>query len=368
VWVVDETRPVLRCTNVWNTDDTAELPALKEFARISKTFFFTVGKGLPGRVWQNKSVYYIKDVVTDPNFPRAHWALKSNLHHAMGLSLFFEKEFVGVIEFFMSNAVTFRGYLKNTLTDISNQLGIFIGREKAQQKVFEGLKSIKTIGALISEFKKAKEEAESADKLKSAFVANMSHELRTPLNAILGYSEMMEEDAKESGQKEYADNLNKVIDAGKHLLCLINNVLDLSKLEAGKIELLLEDINIAQMAKELTVLALPLVEKNHNRFKLIISPELDKMHTDGVRVRQAILNLISNAGKFTENGDISLEITPVHQAQEEWVQFIVTDTGVGIRAEKLEQLFQVFFQIDASTTRKYGGTGLGLFLTRQFFL
>jgi signal transduction histidine kinase len=212
----------------------------------------------------------------------------------------------------------------------------------------------------------AKEAAETANQSKSVFLANMSHELRTPLNAIIGYSEMLEEDAQASGQKEFVSDLQKIRSSGKHLLGLINDVLDLSKVEAGKMKLFLETFDVANLIEEVMATATPLVEKNGNRLEVHCAEDVGQIREDITKVRQVLLNLLSNAAKFTENGLVSLQVARESDVTGSWVVFRIRDTGIGMTPEQTAKLFQAFTQADGSTMRKYGGTGLGLALSRKF--
>ncbi len=217
------------------------------------------------------------------------------------------------------------------------------------------------------EVAKTKEAAETANKTKSLFLANMSHELRTPLNAILGYSEMLQEEAVERQLVgEFGADLEKINGAGKHLLALINDILDLSKIEAGKMELFLETFDLTTMIDEVASTIRPMVEKNANTLHIQRAPDLGAMHADQIKVRQGLFNLLSNAVKFTHEGNITLEADRESIDHKEWIMFRVTDTGIGLSPEQIVKLFTDFTQADATTTRKFGGTGLGLALTRRF--
>ncbi|MBE9121181.1 PAS domain-containing protein [Tychonema sp. LEGE 07199] len=208
--------------------------------------------------------------------------------------------------------------------------------------------------------------AEAASRAKSTFLANMSHELRTPLNAIIGYSEMLQEEALESGLKNIIPDTQKIRNAGKHLLTLINDILDLSKIEAGRMELYLEEFDIGNLIEEVVATLHPLVEKNHNQLQVSYSPNLGIMYADLTKVRQILFNLLSNALKFTEGGTVLLSATREPAGGSDWVYLQVSDTGIGMSVGQQQSLFQPFVQGDASTTRKYGGTGLGLTISRLF--
>jgi signal transduction histidine kinase/CheY-like chemotaxis protein len=208
----------------------------------------------------------------------------------------------------------------------------------------------------------ARDAAETANKAKSTFLASMSHELRTPLNAIIGYGEMLIEDAQDDGRDENAADLQKIVGAGKHLLGLINDILDLEKVAAGKMVVHCENVAVEEVVRDVTSTVKPLVEKNGNALAVTIEPGFGTIWADAQKLRQCLLNLLSNASKFTDKGTIALGVK--HDGGR--IAFAVTDTGIGMTPEQLGKLFQPFTQADSSTSRKYGGTGLGLALTKTF--
>jgi signal transduction histidine kinase/DNA-binding response OmpR family regulator len=213
---------------------------------------------------------------------------------------------------------------------------------------------------------KAKEASEAANQTKSLFLANMSHELRTPLNAIVGYSEMLQEEAAEKNLDSFVSDLEKINGAGRQLLGLINDILDLSKIEAGKMELFLEDFDLLELIEEVSATIQPMVKQNANELKIECAANLGEMHGDQVKVRQALFNLLSNATKFTHEGFITLNAKREVMNSQDWITFKVSDTGIGLSEDQILNLFQNFTQADPSTTKRFGGTGLGLALTRQF--
>ena len=211
----------------------------------------------------------------------------------------------------------------------------------------------------------ARDQALEASRAKTVFLANMSHELRTPMNAILGYSEMLIEDAGLMSSEEVAADLQKIRNAGKHLLALINDVLDLSKIESGKMTLHHESFLIGELVQDIVSTIEPIALKNHNRIVVHCPAEIGAMYSDAMKVRQSLMNLLSNACKFSQNSVIDLVISTQSHEREEYVSFAVCDRGIGMTSDQIAKLFQAFVQADESTTRKYGGTGLGLMISRR---
>ncbi len=214
----------------------------------------------------------------------------------------------------------------------------------------------------------AREQADAANRTKSQFLANMSHELRTPLNAIIGYAEILQDDAADSGREESIPDLQKIEAAGRHLLGLINDILDLSKIEAGRMDVFIEDVAIAVIVDEVRAIVLPLAARNGNRFEVVAAADIGSLRTDRTKLKQSLLNLLSNAAKFTKDGCLTLAIERIAQEGRPMVRFAVRDTGIGMDTEQMGRIFEAFSQADASTTKKYGGTGLGLAITRHFCL
>jgi signal transduction histidine kinase/CheY-like chemotaxis protein len=218
-----------------------------------------------------------------------------------------------------------------------------------------------------ADLEKARDDADSANRAKSQFLASMSHELRTPLNAIIGYSEMLIEEADDLGAAEFVPDLEKIRGAGKHLLGLINDILDLSKIEAGKTELFIETFDVGDLVDQVKATIAPLVDKNGNRLEVRLEGDPGMMQSDQTKLRQNLFNLLSNASKFTKGGEISLCVRSSRdESGTDFVEFEITDTGIGMTAEQKAKLFQAFSQADSSTSRNYGGTGLGLAITKHF--
>ena len=212
----------------------------------------------------------------------------------------------------------------------------------------------------------AHDKAVEASTYKSQFLATMSHELRTPLNAIIGYSEMLTEDLSDTQHTQSIEDLNKIQNAGKHLLTVINEILDISKIEAGSINLHLEEFDVAEVIDGIASTIEPLARNGNNEFKLTCSGELGSICSDITRFRQILLNLLSNACKFTKDGVVELNVQRTGHNDLEQIICTVSDTGIGISPHNIEKIFKPFQQADSSTTREHGGTGLGLTISKRF--
>ena len=316
-----------------------------------------VGKFKIGLIAEEREPHLTNSVVGDPRVGDQEWAKREGMVAFGGYPLIVGDKLVGVMALFAQHTLT-EAALK-AMASVSNQISVGVERKRTEQAL-----------------RAAKEAAETANRTKSQFLANMSHELRTPMNAIIGYSEMLQEEAEEAGQPEMAADLQKIYGAGKHLLTLINDILDLSKIEAGKMELFVETFDVSTMVADVVTTITPLVEKNGNQLEVDCPTDLGDMAADLTKVRQSLFNLLSNAAKFTEQGSLRLKVWRELRAEGDTSAsdnisgdqffFEVRDTGIGMTPEQVGRLFEAFSQADAGTTRKFGGTGLGLAITRRF--
>jgi len=310
------------------------------------------GQGTVGRAAATREPVQIADILDeqDSGANPARLVLRTLDYRALlAIPLLREGRVMGGLSVYRREAGSFSTEVVNLLQTLATQSVLAIQNAR-----------------LFREIEDKSRQLENASRYKSEFLASMSHELRTPLNAIIGYSEMLEEEAGDLGQEGFIPDLQKIHGAGKHLLSLINNVLDLSKIEAGKMDLYLENFDVASMTQEVVATVKPLVEKNGNTLEVHYADGLGTMRADLTKLRQALFNLLSNACKFTERGTVTLRAGRESVNGDEWISFSVRDTGIGMSPEQTSKLFQAFTQADASTTRKYGGTGLGLAISRKF--
>jgi signal transduction histidine kinase len=264
-------------------------------------------------------------------------------------------EFKGGVADKLANLTLLAGVL------VSAIIALFIGTLLRRNLVI-----LQRIQDATLELERSKDAADAANQAKSEFLANMSHELRTPMNAILGYSEMLIEEAEDADQKDFIPDLEKINQAGTHLLSLINDVLDLSKIESGKMEAFPEDVILNNLIDEVAATTHPLLVKNGNKLAVERGRNLGSAFQDLTKLRQVLLNLMSNAAKFTHKGTVTLHANRLSREDGDWLTLAVSDTGIGIEADMLERIFEEFSQADNSTTRDYGGTGLGLTIARRF--
>ena len=343
---------------VWTLDELQNMLHLRatagNYTRLEHVqSIVPVGQFKIGRIAQEKRPYLSNEIAGDTEIFNQEWIKREGLVSFAGYPLLVDGQLLGVVAMFAKQELS--DEVLTALSTVADAIALGVGRKASQV-----------------ELERAKLSAEEASRTKSLFLANMSHELRTPLNAILGYSEMLEEEALELELENFTADLGRINGAGKHLLALINDILDLSKIEAGKMDLFVEEFDLGTLINEVSALATSLMEKNGNALQLDVAADIGAMSADQTKVRQCLFNLLSNAAKFTEKGDVTLRahretLAGLNEATpRDWIVVEVTDSGIGMSAEQILKLFQAFTQADASTTRKFGGTGLGLALTRRF--
>ena len=334
-----------------------------------------IGSLTVGAIAETRTLHVTSADRVDPQLDDPDWARREGVVAFAGFPLLVDSKLVGVMEVFSRHE--FSPSALETMAAVSDAVAVGVERKRAEAEIARhtrGLqeahdaqrKNAQQLAALVDQLRVAQKHAETATRAKSDFLASMSHELRTPLNAIILYSELLQEVAEDEGQESSITDLQRIQSAGRHLLELINGILDLSKIEAGKMVLAIEAFEVRAMIDELLHTVNPLVQKNDNTFTVNCGADVGTMTADLTKTRQILLNLLSNAGKFTRWGAIVLDVHRRVLAGNPVLEFVVTDTGVGMTPEQASKIFDPFTQADVTTTRKYGGTGLGLALVSRF--
>ncbi len=352
-WIPSGDGQALICSPAWYSI----IEGLEEFRQCSEKISFPAGIGFPGRVWINQRPEWIWDISleAESHFLRKYPALDCGLQSGLAIPVSADTNVVAIVAFFTRSPNDRDQQLVGVIGAIAMQLGILMRRKRDEE----------TLRLINEELALARDRALEASRTKSTFVANMSHELRTPLNAIIGYSEMLQEDAALLGLDDFVDDLQKIYRSGKHLLDLINDILDMTKIEAGKLEIYYDDFDVPMLIWEASQTIQPLLLKNNNHLEIECDRQLGGIRADMTRLRQVLLNVLSNACKFTKSGVIKIQVNRQNSVLGETFCFTISDTGIGISPENLQKLFQPFNQADSSTTRLYGGTGLGLAISHR---
>ena len=365
IWTLDEAGQTLELMATAGVDTEVDAA----YSRVP------VGRFAIGAIARDRKPCLTVGFSVDAQMGGADWALREGFAVFAGYPLLLDSKLIGVMAVFARRDFTASAI--GAMAAVADGMALGIDRKRSEGELARYTRDLEhahetqrenteQLSTLVEELRTTQKQAEAATRAKSDFLASMSHELRTPLNAIILYSELLQEEAEDHHEPGSIPDLQRIQSAGKHLLDLINGILDLSKIEAGKMALSLEDIEIRSMIDELIDTVGPLVQKNDNTMTVRVADDVSRMHADLMKTRQILLNLLSNAGKFTRDGAITLDVSRRTVDASAGIEFRVTDTGLGMTAEQTGKIFEPFTQADVTTTRKYGGTGLGLAIVSRF--